>query len=400
MTARGSTRSVAASCVAAILALGLGVPGAAASSAPVPGSVEPALPVAPLPPADEPRLAYSGTGRIPFTRFEVTSTSSYPYSTAGRLIAEFEVPRTHAGGFETARFACSGTVVESENKSLVVTAAHCLSDPETGQLANKVVFIPGYDRGKEPFGRWEALRFQTMTGWKLDQSGRLQNQYDVGAVVVAPDDEGRRLADVVGSRGAKWNVSPDQIFESFSYPGDGTFNGEILYSCRSRFGGRDESEGRSGFLLSMGCDTGHGGSGGGWIIDGAYLNSVTSYSLDSDPEVNYGPYLGSDFFDLYQKVRGVSEMEIFLFLTPVRGGYIASGRVTTDGFRGCRSGATVQLRRKTPSGWQVLRSTTTRSDGRYSMRVPSRSGAYAARVVEREVSSVDRCLQAISNKWS
>ncbi len=367
---------------------------------PTEGVVEPAAPLTPLPAAEEPRLVYTGRGRIPFTRHEVTSTASYPYSTAGRVFAQFDSPRSDQLDDRSTVFGCSGTVVESANKSLVITAAHCLRDEgPNGQLASRVEFVPGYSHGREPFGRWTASRIAVMAGWTDNEENR-QVQYDIGAIVVQPDAEGRRLAEVVGSRGVKWNAPPDQAFESFSYPGAPPFDGETMYSCRSNFGGRDEATTRDGFLLSMGCDTGEGGSGGGWIIGGAYLNSVTSYSLASDPEVNYGPYFGSDFFDLYQRVRGVSTMDISLLLIPVRAGYLASGRVTTDGFVGCRSGATVQLRRKTASGWKVLKSTTTAADGRYRMVVPSLSGAYATRVVARDLSPVDRCLQAISERWA
>jgi len=47
-----------------------------------------------------------------------------------------------------------------------------------------------------------------------------------------------------------------------------------------------------------------GASGGGWVIDGGLVNSVTSYSYLGDFDHLYGPYLGTIAEDLYLEARG------------------------------------------------------------------------------------------------
>jgi len=55
--------------------------------------------------------------------------------------------------------------------------------------------------------------------------------------------------------------------------------------------------------MSIGCDMTAGSSGGGWIIDGQYLNSSVSYGYDNDPIDLYGPYFGQAARNLFNRVR-------------------------------------------------------------------------------------------------
>jgi Ca2+-binding RTX toxin-like protein len=47
-----------------------------------------------------------------------------------------------------------------------------------------------------------------------------------------------------------------------------------------------------------------GSSGGGWVIQGSIVNSVTSYGYQTDLEHLYGPYQGTVAEDLYETARG------------------------------------------------------------------------------------------------
>ena len=44
--------------------------------------------------------------------------------------------------------------------------------------------------------------------------------------------------------------------------------------------------------VAMTCDMGVGSSGGGWLIEDEFLNSVTSIGLKNDPTHAEGPYFG------------------------------------------------------------------------------------------------------------
>jgi hypothetical protein len=56
---------------------------------------------------------------------------------------------------------CSGTVINSPNGDLVITAAHCI----TG-TSGPIDFVPGYDNGRAPYGSW------TVTKVYVDQASR------------------------------------------------------------------------------------------------------------------------------------------------------------------------------------------------------------------------------------
>lgn len=59
--------------------------------------------------------------------------------------------------------SCSGTAVTSANKSVVLTAGHCVK--MNGAFHTNWVFVPGYDRGSRPFGTWAATRLLTTPQW-------------------------------------------------------------------------------------------------------------------------------------------------------------------------------------------------------------------------------------------
>jgi V8-like Glu-specific endopeptidase len=56
---------------------------------------------------------------------------------------------------------CSAAVVASPAGDLVITAAHCLAGHQAGQF----VFVPGYDRGRAPYGGWQVNRIFIDNDW-------------------------------------------------------------------------------------------------------------------------------------------------------------------------------------------------------------------------------------------
>jgi hypothetical protein len=72
----------------------------------------------------------------------------------------------------------------------------------------------------------------------------------------------------------------------------------------------------------------------------------------------------------------------------------AEGKVTVDGFAGCRKNVPVKLQRKTQKGWKTTDSTTTDSKGRYSAPL-DKKGKYRARAPELTKAG-EVCLAATS----
>ncbi|MDA8285183.1 MAG: trypsin-like serine protease [Actinomycetota bacterium] len=55
---------------------------------------------------------------------------------------------------------CTASVVDSPKQNLLLTAAHCVA----GRAA-ALSFIPGYDRGRAPFGRWQVVAAFAAPEW-------------------------------------------------------------------------------------------------------------------------------------------------------------------------------------------------------------------------------------------
>ncbi len=212
---------------------------------------------------------------LPWTSQEVTTAyTQAPTSTHGKVFFTL-------GGVD---YVCSGTALLSGNKSVVWTAGHCVNEGP-GAFATNWQFVPAYKDGSAPLGVYVADNLFTSSGW--GNSGDFS--YDFGAAVVSPSG-GTALTDRVGGRGISFNSSRSQNYVSYGYPAAPPFTGERLWTCNSPLQTSDNST--SPATLGIGCDMTGGSSGGGWIV-GGNLYSVNSYGYDGQPDVMFGPYLGS-----------------------------------------------------------------------------------------------------------
>ncbi|MFF7976582.1 trypsin-like peptidase domain-containing protein [Streptomyces sp. NPDC007905] len=100
----------------------------------------------------------------------------------GALSGADRVGRPAGGHF------CTASVVHSPQRSLLVTAAHCV-DGDDGDL----VFVPGYRDGRAPYGVWKVGKRFLPEGWA-------KGQHEDSDVAFAYVDElgGKRIEDVVG----------------------------------------------------------------------------------------------------------------------------------------------------------------------------------------------------------
>lgn len=185
------------------------------------------------------------------------------------------------------RYSCSGTALDTPSRSIVLTAGHCVL--EDRRWGRDIVFVPAYDHGARPFGTFVASAVYTMPGWR-----RAENpDFDVAAVRVQPNRYGA-LGDVVGGR--EWTTGKSRFssFEIFGYPA-GALRGESLRSCDTHGLGSDPlTNGFGGPSTVPGrCDMAGGSSGGAWVIDGRYVDGVTSYGYRDQRGRLYSPYFGA-----------------------------------------------------------------------------------------------------------
>lgn len=195
---------------------------------------------------------------------------------------------------------CSGTAVRSGNQSVVFTAGHCVnSGGRRGRWEkNRWAFIPAYRYGQRPFGVFPAKWLDTTKQWRASGS----ENYDVGAAVVGRNQRGETLGEAVGGAGIAWNLKPQQTFDVHGYPAEEPFDGETQRICPGTpFIGHDPySFVFPGPLnLAVTCEVNGGASGGGWMINGDTLNSVTNYGYFDETSPDFGAYFGKEVARLY-----------------------------------------------------------------------------------------------------
>ena len=204
---------------------------------------------------------------------------------------------------------CTGSAVNSGNKSLVLTAGHCVYDISNRRWYTNSFFVPGYENGRRPFGTW-TVRVQSTT----------RNYFNTGAsaddmaAVVVNHNAGVALVNRVGGHGIAFNQPVNQFRTSLGYPitdsrwPGWTSSGEDMYYCQ----GTDSyfSTGSFAGQMLIGCRMTGGSSGGPW------LTNVQSNWLGWAQSVNsnkggigsawaghmFGPYMGSQEAAVYQAV--------------------------------------------------------------------------------------------------
>lgn len=90
---------------------------------------------------------------------------------------------------------CTGSVVREPSRSVVLTAAHCVSGDGRG-----LRFVPGYRDGTAPYGEWTVTAVYADPRWTASQDPH----HDYAFLVVAPRADAlghpQRLGDVVDGR--------------------------------------------------------------------------------------------------------------------------------------------------------------------------------------------------------
>jgi hypothetical protein len=200
---------------------------------------------------------------------------------------------------------CSGTSVNSPNRSVVITAGHCVNEGGQGHWFNQDwIFVPGYHDGVRPYGAFVAKWLGATAPWI---AGGSENG-DVGAAVVSRNEHGQRLGAAVGGDGIAWNLSPSQVFDIHGYPVERPFDGATQRLCPGTpFLGHDLASffWPGPLNLALSCDVTGGASGGGWTIHGNVLNSVTNYGYGDDRTTDFGAYFGGAVKALYERAARV-----------------------------------------------------------------------------------------------
>ncbi|MFI6505713.1 trypsin-like serine peptidase [Nonomuraea typhae] len=246
------------------------------------------------------------TRGTPFTTPPTDATEQAAQSGGAPWTRDGAVARTTGRVFFTYRgrnASCSGSAVTSANKSVVITAGHCVK--MGGAFHANWVFVPGYAAGRRPHGTWVATKLLTTSQW----NAREDINFDMAAAVVAPL-QGRTLTDAVGGQGVAFNQARRLRMHAFGYPAAAPYDGSKLIYCAGRT--------FDDFLLSrdhgLTCNMTGGSSGGPWLQNFTEasglgtLNSVNSFTYNFAPNWMFGPYFGAEAQAVYNSAQNTDAL--------------------------------------------------------------------------------------------
>lgn len=228
-------------------------------------------------------------------------------------------------------YVCSGTVIQSQNESLVWTAGHCVHDGKDGTWHLGMVFVPAFDNpdgdpnvdpadlsAYAPLGSFPAVHVWTSPEWVKtgdDHGGDLAHDYAV--IEVGRNSGGQTLDSAVQSAGAQpvpmWFNAPTTQDKTpqisiRGYPAAEPFNGMAQWGCSADSVqllnvtelGPDAKEYRAG------CDLTGGASGGGWFAQApgqaaGQVSLVTNTSVGSAHNAHGGNWLAGPYLDAAAK---------------------------------------------------------------------------------------------------
>lgn len=214
-------------------------------------------------------------------------------------------------GADGGNYVCSGTIVNSDNKSMISTAGHCVADESLQQWHSNWLVVPAYasknaKTDKGPYGTWVAHSATTRASWFWEANWN----EDIGFLVVKKK-KGKSIVQKLGAQGIKFNQDREQKFKDFGYPAAAPFDGMSQWLCASPYmkddPGYDPAAGGPA-PMGIACDMTPGSSGGGWLIKMkkglGFVNSVNSFKYIegplADPNTMYGPYFGDGAKELYR----------------------------------------------------------------------------------------------------
>jgi V8-like Glu-specific endopeptidase len=211
-------------------------------------------------------------------------------------------------------YTCTGTVVNTTyakkgqgNKSVVLTAGHCVEDPKDGFVAKAMRFKPDYADGKAPRGLWDIQWTWTDPHWATGRNWA----YDYAMLAAVKHTNGP-LAKFTGAQTMAFNYKRRNLWvRAFGYPAQYTPDnkeypdlGEKLRMCK----GRTKGVNRGGLTsLMLACNMSHGASGGPLVASikpNGYgrIISLISFGIGKQTAVN-GPIFNTATKNLYLRAR-------------------------------------------------------------------------------------------------
>ncbi|MEU6772631.1 trypsin-like serine protease [Streptomyces sp. NPDC046759] len=192
---------------------------------------------------------------------------------------------------------CTASVVQSPGRNMLITAAHCAFDADSGQPLNDLVFAPGYRNGDGPTGLWKVSKVVVDDRWAESQDEDL----DVAFLVVDQKD-GKDIQDVLGGNALGINRGFDNKVKITGYPS----SRDTPVSCQNRTTKFSDTQ------LRIQCtDLEDGTSGSPWLADydpkshtGTVVGVLGGHEGGgAQADVSYAAYFDDDIAKLYRRAQ-------------------------------------------------------------------------------------------------
>jgi V8-like Glu-specific endopeptidase len=183
---------------------------------------------------------------------------------------------------------CTGSVVNSPQGDIIVTAAHCVYD--SSGVYTDIAFVPGYHDGQDPYGVWIPSAVVVAPQWASDSDPN----YDVAFVVVHEEDSSARIQDVVGGDDLGLDPGYTGLTQVIGYP-EST---EEPVSC-TNYTSEFSDPSLTTPQLQFSCQNYPGGTSGGPFLQsvdsntdlGTVVGVIGGYEAGGDsPNVSYSVY--------------------------------------------------------------------------------------------------------------
>ena len=192
---------------------------------------------------------------------------------------------------------CTASVVASQGRDLLITAAHCIHGGKGGGYKSDIVFIPGYVDGSTPYGVWTPSKLLVDPRWAQSSDPDL----DVGFVVLKPND-GKNIEDVLGANQIGFNPGFDNVVRVTGYPS----SADAPVTCKN------QTSQQSTYQVKFECGGFFGGtSGSPWVTNfnlrsrtGTIVGVIGGYQEGGATDaVSYSAYLDDDIRKLYEQAQ-------------------------------------------------------------------------------------------------
>ncbi|MFC5033991.1 hypothetical protein [Streptomyces sp. So13.3] len=200
---------------------------------------------------------------------------------------------------------CSGSVVRSPGRDLVLSAGHCLKGYSGTSPRRNLAFVPQYHDGLKPFGVFPVASNGVYVAQQYYDLGEHAGAaYDFGFAVTEPNQDGTRLQDAVGGvrllTGTGYYHAPVRMI---GYPAGATKPLQC-WSWTTKWVSDDPAD--PGTFPRIACDAFVGGTSGGpmlvpWPGGWAVIGVIGGYHTGGNtPKVSYSAYFGAATQDLYR----------------------------------------------------------------------------------------------------